>query len=295
VEPRVLLITFDPACRPRGGVHLVQACGFNDPAQLTQGYVEDLAEVSGGYLRYRVVDEIAVDGFPIKADGFAYDAADYLACWERGGGWHEPDLFDYAELVRRFDLARRVKSGEVDEVWLWGPPYTGFWESTMIGRGAYFCNSAPLELPDCRRFVVMGFNYERGVGEMLEDFGHRVESVMSHVFGSWRTWGGHAGHAWDEFTAYDLVAPGKSGCGNVHFAPNSQQDYEWGNLTPVWSNCDRWPSYPHGEWQPRLVDCREWGGGDIRAHHRWWLAHLPRGEGETRGVRNNWWSYVVEC
>jgi len=28
----------------------------------------------------------------------------------------------------------------------------------------------------------MGFNYERGVGEMLEDLGHRAESILSHVF-----------------------------------------------------------------------------------------------------------------
>ena len=28
----------------------------------------------------------------------------------------------------------------------------------------------------------MGFNVERGVGEMLEDFGHRTESIMTHVW-----------------------------------------------------------------------------------------------------------------
>ena len=29
--------------------------------------------------------------------------------------------------------------------------------------------------------TVMGFNYERGVGETPEAFGHRVESIMRHV------------------------------------------------------------------------------------------------------------------
>jgi hypothetical protein len=166
----------------------------------------------------------------------------------------------------------------------------------MVGDEAYFCNSDPVAGVRCaRRFVVMGFNYERGVGEMLESFGHRVESMLAKAFGSWREWGGREDHAWDRFTAYDLVAPGRSGCGNVHFAPNSSRDYDWGNPRPVPSTCDAWPSYPfEGEPRPRLVDCREWGNGDTRAHHKWWLAHLPRAAGETDGARNNWWSYVVE-
>jgi hypothetical protein len=31
----------------------------------------------------------------------------------------------------------------------------------------------------------------------------------------------------------------------------------------------------------------------MRAHHLWWLDHLPRVAGETDGVRNNWWAYVL--
>ena len=47
-------------------------------------------------------------------------------------------------------------------------PYSGCWESTMAGKGAYDCNSPPVPGVDCPRiFVMMGFNYERGVGEML--------------------------------------------------------------------------------------------------------------------------------
>jgi hypothetical protein len=185
-----------------------------------------------------------------------------------------------------------VTAGEIDEVWLWGFPYAGFWESVMAGPGAYFCNAPPLpEVASERRFVVMGFNYERGVGEMLENFGHRAESIMRHVYGSWAP---EATHAWNRFTLYDQVAPGRAACGNVHFAPNSERDYDWGNPRPVWSTCDDWLTYPHLTGERRRVDCAEWGGGDIRAHHRWWLRHLPRTEGRTAGKLNNWWSYVVD-
>jgi hypothetical protein len=44
----------------------------------------------------------------------------------------------------------------------------------------------------------------------------------------------------------------------------------------------------------RKVDCEEWGGGDIRAHHCWWYRHLPHVEGEMAGVLNNWWAYILD-
>lgn len=294
-QPRVLEIVFNPTFRSRGGRTLAEYCGYNDHRALTAGYIEDLAEASGGYLRYQVVETVRVDGMPAKVDGFRYDEPTFLRCFHRGQGWHQPDAVDYHAILHEFDVVRQVELGAIDELWLWGPPYTGLWESTMAGPGACWCNSPPLEGVRCsRRFVIMGFNYERGVGEMLENFGHRVESMLSHAFGSWREWGGTANHAWDRFSAYDRVAPGQAGCGTIHFAPNSERDYDWGNRRPVWSTCDDWLHYPDLRGRRRLVDCREWGGGDIRAHHLWWLGHLPRAAGRANGLHNNWWSYVVD-
>jgi hypothetical protein len=206
--------------------------------------------------------------------------------------WHQPDAVDYRAIIQDFHIAERVEQGEIDEVWLWGFPYAGFWESTMVGKGAYHCNSPPVEgVQTSRIFVIMGFNYERGVGEMLESFGHRVESILRHVYGSWEPKGTHA---WNRFTLYDRIAPGGAGCGNVHFAPNSERDYDWGNRRVVWSTCDDWLDYPHLTGQRRRVSCDEWGRGDIRAHHRWWLRHLPRAPGRTEGKLNNWWAYVTD-
>ena len=42
-----------------------------------------------------------------------------------------------------------------------------------------------------------------------------------------------------------------------------------------------------------MVECSEWGGGDMRLHHLWWLKHLPHVTGETYGVGNNWWEYLA--
>jgi len=290
LRPRVAVVVFDPPLPDRGGRRLTEVCGFADPRALARDYVADLAETSGGYVQYEIVDWVALDVLPRKLDGYQYGGEAWLRCWERGGGWHEPDGVDYPLLLATFDVPGRVAAGTLDELWLFGPPYAGFYESRMVGKGATWCNAPPLEGVACaRRFVVMGFNYERGVGEMLENFGHRVESLLAQAYGD-----APPGHAWDRFSAYDAAAPGRAGCGNVHFAPNSVRDYDWGNRTPVWSTCDAWPRYPAPAGERRRVDCREWGGGDIRAHHRWWLAHLARAAGRHDGHLANWWTYAVD-
>ena len=145
VHPRVLLAVYNPSCARRGGRLLVEVCGFNDPLALTRQYVDDLAELSGGYLRYQIVETLQVERFLPKVDGFCYDADDFLARWEGGGPWHEPDSADYHTILAQLDVPRRVAAGELDELWLMTMPYSGLWESAMAGRGAFFCNAPPIE------------------------------------------------------------------------------------------------------------------------------------------------------
>lgn len=289
VRPRVLLIIHDPLV-PSQKRKLSQLFGWNNPDELAAQYITDLQDASYGYVRYQIVERIEVDEFPLKADGFAYTPEAYYINWRAKTGWHEPDLVDYGRLISQFGLIERVNDGRIDEVWLFAFPYAGYYESMMVGPGAFWCNAPPLQLATAkRRFVMMGFNYERGVGEMLENFGHRVESIMSHVYA-----GKHGRYnLWEHFTRYDKKHPGQAACGNVHFAPNSQRDYDWGNRRQVLSYCDNWLNFPNLSGSPRLVDCREWGNGDIRKHHLWWLLHLPCREGHRDGILHNWWEYVV--
>jgi hypothetical protein len=292
LEPKVLVINYDPAVPGEGGKRLHEVVKWTDPRYLCEAYAADLRESSGGYVRYRIAEWKDVDAFPVKKDGFRYTIEEYMACTKEPKRWHQPDAVDYTAIIREQGLERRVAAREVDEVWLMGPPYAGFWESTMAGPGAYFCNSGPVPDIDSKRlFIIMGFNYERGVGEMLEDFGHRTESILHHVYGSWEP---KPTHAWNRFTLYDKVAPGQAACGNVHFAPNSQGDYDWGHKAFVPSTCDDWLDYPTLAGRKRLVTADDWGGGNIRAHHNWWFRHLPRSPGRTDGKLNNWWAYVAD-
>jgi hypothetical protein len=157
---------------------------------------------------------------------------------------------------------------------------------------AFWCNAPPLPGFEAagRRFVVMGFNYERGVGEMLESFGHRAESILREVFAGARD----EADLWERFTRHEKTHPGRAEVGTVHFAPNSRRDYDWGNRRQVLSRCDTWYRFPDLTAPPRWVNCDEWGGGDIRRHHRWWFRHLPHVAGESDGRLHNWWTYVLD-
>jgi hypothetical protein len=291
IQRKVLMITHNPRLRTQGGQTLKEYFRWNDPDELAAGYIQDVRASSYGYANYAVVERLVVDGYPLKRDGFRYTEQSYLEAW-RIRKFHDPDGVDYLELVREFNLIERVNSGQIDEVWLFGHPYGGYWESIMCGPGAFWCNAPPLAGTEhcARRFVIMGFNFERGVGEMLEDLGHRAESILYKVFERTR---GDA-NLFERFTRYDLKHPGLAEVGNVHFAPNSVRDYDWGNPRPVPSRCDSWYNFPDLSGAPRAVTCREWGNGDIRAHHVWWLKHFPHLVGAADGIAWNWWQYVID-
>ena len=125
---------------------------------------------------------------------------------------------------------------------------------------------------------------------MLEAFGHRAESIMEKVYERSLP----ANNLWKKFIRYDQAHPGQAECGNVHFAPNSERDYDWGNPRIVNSHCDDWYNFPNFRGIVKPVSAIEWGGGDIRAHHKWWLNHFPKASGRTNGIANNWWQYIID-
>jgi hypothetical protein len=292
IDRRLLLIVHDPTVPSAGGGLLSQVFGWGDPGDLTSAFIEEMAYCSFGLARFAIQERLDVDEFPPKADGFRYTAESFLDCWRRRGGFHGPDLVDYPSLISQFGLLERVRSGDIDEVWLFGFPYAGYYESIMAGPGAFWCNSPPLAdmVGSGRRFVIMGFNYERDVGEMMESFGHRAESIMRQVYSDKHG----ESNLWERFIRHNKTHPGRAEVGNIHFAPNSERDYDWGNRRKVASRCDDWAYFPDLQGRTRQVDCSEWGNGDIRLHHRWWYRHLPHVEGESNGVSNNWWSYILD-
>ncbi len=291
ITRKVMLIVFDPFVPDASNQRLSQLMNWFDVDSLITTYIQDLQTCSHGYLTYQIVEEVLVDGFPHKKDGFVYTINEYLQAWQTHSGFHQPDLADYAKILNDFNIMSKINNNLIDEVWLFGMPYAGFYESVMVGPGAFFVNAPPLVINDAQRpFVMMGFNYQRGVGEMLEAFGHRVEFTMARVY---RNTSGTS-NLWERFTRYDKLHPGMAECGTVHYAPNSQTDYDWGNPTFVPSRCRNWLKFPDLTDPPVMVNCAEWGNGEIRQHHIWWLSLLPHLTGQSNGISWNWWEYVVD-
>ena len=288
---KVLAIVYNPVMDPAAGKTLSKQMNWQDPGDLMTGFMADLLETSKGLARYEIIQRIDVNEFPAKVGGFRYTPQTYTDVMRRVASPHEPAEVDYNAILNQFEILQRVARNEIDEVWIFAFPHAGFYESTMGGPGAFWCNSRPLANTSAgkRRFVVMGFSYERGVGEMLEAYGHRAESIMEKTFGKLS---GEA-NLWQRFIRYDKSHPGKAACGNIHFAPNSQTDYDWGNATPTQSECYDWFNFPNFKGDVRVVNAMEWGNGEIRAHHKWWLNHFPRVAGRKNGIHNNWWQYVV--
>jgi len=291
VTSRVLLIVYDPVMDETTGQKLSQKMDWNRVDALISGFTAHILETSSGLARYQIVQRIEPNEFPAKKDGFRYDPDSYRAVIQ-GGVQHKPKMVDYHAILTGLNILPRIENLEIDEVWVFAFPHAGFYESIMGGAGAFWCNAPPLaNTSQCgRKFVIMGFSYERGLGEMLESFGHRAESILTETF---QRTSGNA-NLYQRFARYDKIASGQAEVGTIHFAPNSEKDYDWSNPRKVPSRCDDWDNFPAFQDVVREVNAEEWGNGDMRDHHKWWLDHLPKVAGRTMGIANNWWQYIMD-
>lgn len=296
IARRHLNLVFNPVLENRDGERLIDYRGYNDPEPLIREYVADLAASSHQIAEYSSSGTLEIDGYPVKEDGFQYDDVSFLACLEDPThlACHKPDqadgygyAIDYVSLLNQYNLCTRFNAGEFDEVWLFGAPFMGFWEAVQAGSSAIETNGPIIAPSTCvGRMNVMGFSYERGVAEMLEDFAHRAEGTLRRLMPPANT-------LFAEFSRYDVNSPGQAQCGTVHFAPNSTSDYDWSNPRIVQSSCEDWLNYPNRTGKPQEVNCTAWSC-DARQHKIWWLSHMPAVTGSTfDGASNNWWTYLL--
>jgi hypothetical protein len=233
--------------------------GWNDSRKLCDKYIYDIYQSSKTMVNYRIEIIKEVNDFPEFENGWSFaNSTDYYTKFQRR---IIPNTScDYLKTIEKF----HKDMPDVDEYWWFGAPYFGFYESLMFGKNPIWCNSPGLNYPS-RNKIIMGFNYERGVGEMLEDFSHRTEFIMSYC----------KNYLWKYFLKDN---------GSVHCPPNTTRDYDWGNKELVETNCDAWYNWPIYENKRKATNCAEWGNGDIREHHKWWLNHLPK----------EWWKYICD-
>ena len=297
IVQRVLLFIHDPIMENKGGQRMHEAYHWGDPQQLTEGIIGDFNTNSHGLYLPHIVETRIADEYPALLDGFRYDDASYDTAIQTGA-WHDSG-FDYWRFMVDNDLVRRVESGDLDEIWVYGFPGGGMWESTFAGQGGYWCNSSPVAGATNKHLaVIMGWNFERGVSEALESFGHRSESILRKIYDD--CWEPSRINAWSAFTLLERNLPGLGAVGNVHYPVNGQSDYDWANTNLVWSDCDSWLNYPYLTNAARLVNYREWAPDDSdisRNYLNWWYGHSPHVSGKAPSPDdrlNNWWRYLID-
>lgn len=301
IVKNVELVIFDPVLTHHGNIRLTQyfsqkfpgLWASTDVVGTTNKIIDDLKTVSGGYVNYRIIETKTIDSFPVKVDGFQYDDDSWLACWNDHSKCHSPDSMDYLKELGLLGSCEKRNVGTIDEVWFWGGPWFGFYESNLAGHNAFWYNSPPLPNSPCQPLLpIMGFNYERSEDLALHSFGHRVESTMVKVYGGWDS---NENTPWNTFTLLNKDVASRARCGNVHFPPNGVHDYDYANSSTVNSACDDWYQYPHLPTTPQFkpVSCETWDCTQY-GYLLWWFKHIPKAPGLTNGVWNNWWKYVVD-
>ncbi len=289
-DVKVAVIIFNPYIESHSG-DLISLYGWNEPDELISQYMDDMNEITGGYVNYIVQSKDEYDFFPLKNDGFQYTDSTYLDCMQERDNCHDADIMDYNWVIETYDLCER----NVDEIWLFGGPYFGFYEACMTGPDAWWTNGPVIDDTSCTEPLhIMGYNYERSVTEMLHDMGHRVEGTMRNFQPAlWQDFDGN--YYRYNYGACDDMPPvqPEANCGNCHFPPTAKCHYEYNTgSAQVESDCDDWYNYPDLTGDKKTIDCTEWGCNQY-GYMKWWLGHIPTKPGQTHGIYNNWWKYIV--
>ena len=303
---KVAVVIQDPSLPQYGGKKMHEVVKtpnrtfmWNDPRVLNKEYEAALEKISHGTVQYEIVKIIDDTLLFSKRN----DNNQPVGMNEMVRLLMEPDWktlketgthFDYQQFVEHYGFDKMRDRDEINEVWLWSFPYGGLWESNYCGKTGFWLNSDPTITSNEKLLVVMGLNYERRMSLALESYGHRFESVMSHLYGRWEKDPVNPNN-WEKYTRFEKTHPALANIGNIHFPPNGEHDYDWINRTPVTTYADGWNFYP--DIKPgltRTVDCTEWQCTHD-GYMNWWFSHIPHFEGinSSDGHLNNWWRYVV--
>lgn len=290
VTKKVFVLNFDPYIS--GTTPLTTYKNWSNPNTLNTTHVSDLKSVSHNVVNYQIVSTQVVRDYPVKKSGFKFTNTQYLGCLTNSSPTYCGELIDYQKLVDTYNLCTRAVNGEFDEVWLWGGPWFGYWEWTYAGP------NSPAYIPQdaycSKRVAIMGFNYERTAVEMLHNVGHRIESHVTNIYGNYPYNNQYvSSNPWSRFTAYNQIASGQAGCGNIHFPPNGTSHYDYSNTNSVTSSCNDWLNYPTMTGVTETISCSAWGCSQY-GFLKYWMTRLPYKTGKVDGKLNNWWLYTVD-
>jgi len=294
ITRKYMSLIYNPIIESQGGARLITLQGWNNPDTLATQFVADVATGSNNLATYVAGPRVELDAYPVKEDGFQYTDATFMACLADVANCHKPGqemgfgyAIDYLAMLNSQNICARFNAGEFDELWMFGAPFMGFWEANQAGTQAINTNGPIVVGSTCQgRLNIFGFAYHVGVGNMLHDYGHRIEGTMYSLLPN-------GGSLFEQFTRSDLLNPGQAQCGRTHFTPTSGFEYDYNNTRSVTSSCADWLNYPNRTGATTTISCSAWGCEE-RGYQIWWMQHLPHVAGVAAdGSSNNWWTYIL--
>lgn len=298
LKVKVLVLNYDPLVPSEKHQRLSEVFKWGAPERLAARYKSEMEFASGGYLKFEIVEWRNLNEIYAQRDGYRYTPDEYTANRRAGKGWHEGGGQDYPRVLAEQEVPALIDAGQVDEVWIFSDHFFGLWEASMAGPGAFNINGGVYpEVPSLRPFAFYGFNYERGVAEMMHDASHRTEATLNRVYGGWNL--KEPKSNWDKFSANDKQSNGAAGVGTCHWPANANGDYDYGNERTVESWADDYLNYPKLTFTKKPVTRATWSRGGNNNFHldymSWYFAHVPRAAGvNSDGRQNNWWKYIMD-
>ncbi len=299
---RILHVIYNPYL-PAHQTHLLAY--YNDPRTIAQQAMASFRDYSDGLVNYVVQEELEINDFPQRADGFKHTEASYFYCLEHEGSNNlacaENITVDYDRLIEQTGMCDRLNRGTIDEVWIDPPPRSGFYESALAGPKGFWYNGPTFSANSCRQLLpLMTFNYSRE-WDGGHAFGHRMEATMTEIYGGW-TGNTPNPHNWEKFGMVKFESPDftYTGCGSLHFTPNAtsaRNEYQFDTTTYTDSICGDFGNYPNLSNPQQVktpINCAAWGCSEY-GYYQWWFSHIPRQKGiGPDGKRNNWWIYFLD-
>lgn len=294
---RVLVLNYDPIVPAENHRRLAEVFKWNNPPRLATEYKEAMEYASGGYLRFEFVEWRNLNEIYAQENGERYTIEEYVRNRRQGKGWREKGaMADYPRLLREQNVVPLVDDGLVDEVWVFSDHFFGLWEASMAGPGAFFINGGVYpQVPSRRPFAFYGFNYERGVAEMIHNTSHRAEATLNRVYGPWNL--KNPVNNWEKFSANHDQSEGIAGVGTCHWPANAQKGYDYGNPREVASWADAFLTYPKLDLVRKPVSRETWSRGPNYHldYMKWYFAHVPRAAGVNDDRKqNNWFKYIFD-
>ena len=289
----VLVLNYDPHITTLLKTH--EYYHWANPRDLAEGYINEVSASSDNLIKYVITEWRDLDEFPMKDDKFRYTASTYKTCMLNSGKCHSLDGVDYVKIIKDQNIVEGIDQDLYEEVWIFGAPYFGFWEAAMAGPKAFNINGGFYQqVVSKKAFAIMGFNYERGVTEMVHDLCHRTEATMSKVYNGWAA--DKLTTSWARFAANAKQSNGVAGVGSCHYPPNATVDYDYSSGIQVMSSADDYFNYPLLSGSKKKINSETWGGLNYQGNYlNWWFKHLPHREGVgPDGKLNCWWRYVFE-